>query len=202
MPTKNRVLLPIKSIPSWSIILGLTILGFILGLVLSQAEYLTASRRPTQLEPLPVAAAQFLAFDVDWLDVGLYVKTRDDQIYFNWQSYVNEWSSGTWQVSELSEGAIHPGDICGENIVKRFERTIGELSDCYTIDVPSEWCPGPIASFAIDRQGNVWQMAQPQLCFFTALFVVPIVTGIGLVAGIILVLLRWLITKIYRATGG
>ncbi len=193
-------------IPAPVIILGFFILGTILGFGVGQSYYFTVPRKPTQLEPLPVAAARFQAIYAGWLSVGLYVEAENDQIYVNWQSYVNnELRSHTWEISEpLLEkegfGEIGFGEPCSSIVEKRIERQAGTLSECHTVNASGEYCATLFASFAIDEHGNVWQAAQPGFCYL-GLIVIPVFAVAGAVFGIILVLLRWLDTKIFGKTG-
>ncbi len=195
----------LMAIPGPVIILGFFILGTILGFGAGQPYYFTVSRKPTQLEPLPVAAARFQAINADWLSVGLYVEAENDQIYVNGQSYVNEWESYTWKISEplLEEegfGEIGFGKPCSKIIEKRIERQAGILSECHTVNASGEYCGVLFASFAIDEQGNVWQAAQPGFCYL-GLIVVPVFAVAGAMFGAVLVLLRWLDTKIFGKAG-
>ena len=184
-------------LPAAIIIFGLVVLGAILGFILSQEEYLTASRKPTQLEPLPVAAATFLTFETDWFYVDMYVKTTDEKTYANWQSYnVSEWRSGTWEAKEPLVGESYLGEPCTKAILERFERSTGALLECRYVSVPAEWCASPLTWFAIDQEGNVWHMGQPRICGLIALFMMPSLAIGGGVIGIVLVLLRWLLVKI------
>jgi hypothetical protein len=188
-------------LPAAIIILGLVVLGAILGFVLSQEEYLTASRKPTQLEPLPAAAATFLTFETDWFYVDMYVKTTNEKTYANWQSYnVSEWRSGTWETKEPLVREPYLGELCTKAVLERFERTTGTLLECRYVSVPAEWCASPLTWFAIDQVGNVWHMGQPRICGLTALFAMPSLAIGGGIIGIILVLLRWLYLKRFGKT--
>lgn len=190
----------LMTVPAPVIILSMLILGTILGFGVGQPYYFTVSRKPTQLEPLPVAAARFQAISADWLSVGLYVEAEDDQIYVNWQSYVNEWESHTWEIGEPPLEKKGFGEPCSKPVEKRIVRQAGPLSECHTINASGEYCATLFASFAIDEQGNVWQAAQPGFCPL-GLMVVPVFATGGVVSGIVLVLLRWLDMKMFGKMG-
>ena len=145
---------------------------------------------PNPLPSLSDKAEKILAIEEGgFYDANLIVKTINDQIYSirvggrheSWQI-----GSQTYRIDDVA---------CQHKIEKRLEAVIGRITDCREISLLGEWCPGPTASFAIDSNGDLWEMFTDIPCYPILVLFSAFLGAIFFTVGIIIVIVRILFHK-------
>ena len=118
---------------------------------------------PTRMPSLPLQAEAIIGIESEYFfQTSLTVRTTDGHIYTT--------DGDAWQRTDQSYPAKPV--LCTRTQRRRFQTTIGPISDCAQVQQMGEWCPAPVASYAIDSEGQLWEhLAEtpcyPILCLFS-----------------------------------
>jgi len=111
---------------------------------------------PTRMPLLPHQAEAIIGIRSEhFFQTTLTVRTTDSHIYTT--------DGDAWQLTDQS----YPANAvsCTRTQQRRFQTTIGPISDCAQIQQMGEWCPAPVASYAIDSEGQLWEHVVETPCY-------------------------------------
>lgn len=150
---------------------------------------------PELLAPLPAPGQQIIAVHSSSFYYSFPIVLAEDGV-----TYSLEWTGegGQWQVNSGSaQGGEATTWACDENALAALAGLGEPLRDCRTTRQMGEWCPAPKVSYALTDSGRVWELLEPQPCWFlfSLLFVywLPIALGIMALVGFI-----WWVARLRR----
>ena len=178
------------------LIISATMLGaIVLLLYLFLQDLLPLRIPPEKLPSLPASAIKIEGVDTGgYYPVDPYIRTTDNQVY-------SGSPSGTWEVASPNPD-LDSGDPCKRKSLKPLTAAAGPINDCLTVETGFHWsggwifsglCPGPIVSYGIAEDGNVWMVRHPQACISPYLTLCPAFLVVGLIVGLIFAGFRKLI---------
>jgi hypothetical protein len=184
-------------ISGWTValVLGPALVGLVVLIWLSRDALFVSQPPAERLPALPAPAAALAGVDTGYFfEANPYVQASDGQIYRL------VWAAGEsgWEMTPLPAG-LNPGEACPENR-QRPLAVAGEIVECRTVGTLGEWCPGPIVSFAITANGEVWRHNHQQPCTFPLIYLLLIFLPVLLAVGVFLAALRRIILRIRRRT--
>ncbi len=184
-----------RKIPWYFVILFCILFAILLEVILMRDMLFIPSEPPSKLDELPATPTTILGVkSSDFFVAEVWVRTIDDRVF---TTVVGQ------NIGNLAWGEDNPappnlkhGGSCTRGVRKLFESAAGEIIDCVTMQPVGEWCPAPLTSFAISKNGAVWKYEKqlPCLSIFSLLFPGFIVGG--LILGVLLVIARRLIVLI------
>ena len=182
---KNR--LSLRSIPGWAIILVFTLIGILAGLYLYRDALFHPEPELSRVDPAPINPEDILTiYSIGQGDPDLLIRLADDTIY----RLVLIEDTATWRVADhFPEYYIHDED-CRWRTLDQLQEVAGNLRHCSSLQLPSEWCPGPIISFGISAEGEFWRIEERLACQTFLPITLLVTGGLGLLIGIVVVGLR------------
>ena len=179
-----------QSIPSWLIILLFCSAGALYAFVVSGEMIFPERSAPKLLPPLPVTGENIYSIETGYFfQADPYIQTVDGQIY----SLTWEQGAYDWQINDFPLLA-KTGDPCSSENVRLIETTASPIIDCQVVRTVGEWCPGTIVSFAVTENGDVWELVETPTCLFVFGLLIRIFVPAGFVLGVIIVVVRKIIT--------
>lgn len=173
---------------SWQIIMLSTGVGILLALATSWALSIHSQEPPSRIPPPPSKVETILgAKDVYFGATVLFVRA------VNGESYQYSWR---WEPAPAPE--IFYDKECQSSEIQVIEAVAGRIDNCRQIQMMGEWTPGPLISYAITADGDLWQLSTPQWIMMFTILILIILTLFGLFVGVIIVTVRWIIGKAQR----
>lgn len=178
------------------IILALcTLAGALVALAL-YARTLTPTM--TRLPALPKAAMQIPSIELPgFFQSTPYVLTEGGALYaYSWDGSQYQWKPAD---SPPTAPARTP---CEPATRRRMEENAGSLTECYTVRTYGENHRGPIVSFGIDGNGDVWQLSQPQVSWLFLAISVFFAAAIGCTVGVAIFVVHQTVRRYVRSLPG
>jgi hypothetical protein len=152
----------------------------------------------TQLPTMPKAAVQILSIDrAGFFQSTPYVLTEDGALYtYAWDGRQYQWERA------VSPAAASAPDPCEPATRRHMEEKAGSLTECYTVRTYGENHPGPIVSFGIDGNGDVWQLSQPQVSWLFLAISVFFAAAIGCTVGVAIFVVHQAVRRHVRSLPG
>jgi hypothetical protein len=192
-PSITRNLRPSEFGSSCLILLFCLVAGVVAAYATYRNSTGTTEAQLTRLT-LPESAVEILGIDISsYFQADPYVQMKDGAILGrDSASGVTSWLE-TARPANLARGAA-----CNNERQASIEASADPLVDCRTIRTLSEWCPGPVVSFGLGSDGQLWELSEGQPCGFALKLSLIIFVPAGLALGLVLVLLKQLGLAIMR----
>jgi len=177
-----------KPVHAWQIIMLSTGVGILLALMTSWGLSIYFQKPPSRIPSPPSKAKAILGVrDVPFGTTMLFIQS------VNGESYQYSWK---WEPALAPENL---NDIeCRPSEIQQIEAVAGRINNCRQIQTIGEWVPGALISYAITANGDLWQLSTPQWIMMFAILFLAILTPLGLLVGVIIVTVRWIVGKAQR----
>lgn len=141
---------------------------------------------PVRLPDPPAKAEALLGISIDcgFFCSSPIIRAADGQSY----RYGTRLNAAAWEISQDSE--LDSVSDCGKKEIRKLEAAGGKIHECLLTGESGELCPGPIVSYAITSNGEIWKLSQPRNCMLETMANLGLIFGVlGLVLGIVIVVL-------------
>lgn len=175
------------------IVLGCTI-GFslITFLIFWSSFKLYNQPTPMQLPPPPEIPTAIVSISLPgWYEADPVVRTAEGSHYA--YTYNLEAGEKSWQLdlSAETDGAA----VCSAQDVAEITESAGVVIECQQGQMRGEWCPAPIALYAVAADGTVWEHIKEQPCTWI-FYTLSLAAGAGgFVVGTLIALTRHLLAN-------
>lgn len=173
------------------------LVAILLAVLLFRQDLFPPQMPPEKLPSLPTPAIKIEGVEMGgYYPVDPYVRAADREVY-------SGSPSGTWEVASPNRD-LHTGNPCKRKSLKPLTTAAGPIVDCLTVEtgfhgrggwIFSGWCPGPIISYAVAEDGNVWMVSHPQACVSVFSTVCAAFLVLGLIMGLLFAGFRQLILR-------
>jgi hypothetical protein len=84
---------------------------------------------------------------------------------------------------------------CTGRVRRRMESVAGLITDCRQVSLIGEWLPGPDASYAIDSDGNLWELITQRPPYALLVPVYALIGMVLLIEALVLVAVKYFLDK-------
>ena len=123
--------------------------------------YVIINRQPlSQIPSPPQKPVSIVGIEIG---VGFHAAEPIVMVYGGKEyKYLGSSTESLWEpVEEIS---FIRNDVCESRIINKFEKQIGEITQCMKANTFGEWCPSPDYYFVLSSNGDIWKYKKDYPC--------------------------------------